>query len=146
MSLSESTVEVARFHADPGERIVFCDYGTENIKRPNKGAFAYIASPEHATLVSLDYYVAVVSDLQIKLVPVRLSQSGTGWKRRRDREVQSFPRDRARVNVGTLKEITGQEVIFKALEVQLGLPRKRKRSFEFYRQPDQWMALAGGSP
>ena len=27
--------------------------------------------------------------------------------------------------------------------MQLGLPRKRKRSFEFYRQPDQWMALAG---
>ena len=145
MSLSDSMVEVARFHADPGERIVFCDYGTENIKKPHKGSFAYIAAPEHSTLVSLDYYVAVVSDLQIKLVPIRMSQGGTRWKRRRDREVQTFPRDRARINIGILKEITGQEVIFKALEVRLGLPLKKKRTFEFYRQPDQWMALAGAS-
>ena len=49
------------------------------------------------------------------------------------------------MNVGEVKEITGQEVIYQALEVRLGLTRKKKRTFEFYRQPDQWMALAGGS-
>lgn len=80
-----------------------------------------------------------------ELVPVRMSQGGTGWKRRRDAEIQSFPRERARINVGEVKEITGQEVLYQALEVRLGLPRKKKRTFEFYRQPDQWMALAGGS-
>ena len=149
MDLIQSMASLAGSNIESSETLELCDYGidqsTSELKNGTKRKFWHrLTQSSTSTRKALDHVIVVITDKQIKFIPVKIGKFGNRWKQESSFTVDEYPRGAVKFSANGIR--VGEEFGQRRLaEVEFHLPDGDVKIIELYNSPGKWKELAAQS-
>ncbi len=149
MDLVQSMADLASSNLEPSETLELCDYGVDQSisDRKNGGSRALwhrLTESSMSTVTALDHVIVVITDKQVKFIPVKIGRFGNRWRQDSSFRVDGYPRGAVKFCANGIRagEEFGQR---RFAEVEFHLPDGDVKVVELYNSPGKWEELAAQS-